>query len=518
MPARPLAGGHRRYEALPSESDALNQAATTRPRAVARLLAWLNWPLVVLLSLAGALLAGAYVYAMVPVRFTSEASLLLNDQPDTITSLLSLPQGKDAAASPALVGMLGPSSAAQRFEQLVRSRALRRELVQRHGLARRFGTTDRQAEDLLRSAIDVRMLGRGGALVGGSGVGMAVTATFAAGPRLDLWLKRPVPFRTDEARDLSAKVANEAVAFLDTYTTTSSVGQARDTLAFVEKRRQTAAAALARTEERLRKLQQRHRFLSPESTITERSAEVTSLQEAHQEATVQVRDSSAALRAVRARLPAETTLRVESQVTSRNPMIVKLESELLDLQSRLDEYRASGATVSHPEVAELQEAVAARQARLKGLTREVQDGLTRGVNPVRDALASRLVELQVTLAGARGREQVLSGQLDRAHRRIASLPPVMQDYARLTRQAQLQSDLLATLVKRLEMARIEERRESSGRFQVLDAAEPPLHKSGPSTVRAALATFLGLLVLLSLANAYRLGWISLEEAPPPDAA
>ena len=82
-----------------------------------RFLGWLTWPRVVLLSFLGALLVGAYVYTLVPVNYTSDVSILLSDQPDAITSLLVPAQGKDTGASPGLVGMLGPSSASQRFEQ-----------------------------------------------------------------------------------------------------------------------------------------------------------------------------------------------------------------------------------------------------------------------------------------------------------------------------------------------------------------------------------------------------------------
>jgi len=327
-----------------------------------------------------------------------------------------------------------------------------------------------------------------------------------------------VPFQAKDAQDLSAQVANDAVAFLDTYGATSSVKQARDSRIFLEKLQREADDDLAATQQRLVELQEQNRILAPDEKAREVSGQVTALTEAHNQALVQVRDGESSLEAVRKRLPVQAALRVEREVTARNPMIVKLEGELLDLEAQAQTLLAGGALPTHPDVAALQDAIKAKRAQLSQVAADVQEQVSRGTNPVRDALTGKLVEQEVALAGARSREQVLKDQLAVARVEMAELPPIMREYADLTRQAQTQGELAASIAKRVKNARIEEQREDSGRFQMLDPAEPPLHKAGPSTVRSMAIAFLVLLVILGLANAYQLGWISLEDDTQPNGS
>jgi len=506
---------------LDSERQAADRArAGPAPvRLLHQVLDRLSWAAVLLLSLAGAFVVGAYVYLLVPVSFTSQATVLFNDQPDVIASLQLLTPGAsggDARNTAGAIGMLGGgSSAAQRFEELVRSRKLRRQLTERHGLAQRFGVSPKEAEAELQQAISVKALGKGSVLGGGGGVGMAIGVTCAAGPRLPVWLGHRVAFKTPEAQTMSAEMANDIVAFLDSYTTDTSIQQARKTRVFVEKRTQKVEAELAQTEARLLALQRQYSLLSPETKAAQLAEEIKALTEVEAQSRVLEQNSAESVRVLRGQLPREATTRIEQTVTARNPLIEKLEGELLDLRARLESEVAGGKLLNHPDLVGLQKDISGKQAQLRQVSHDVQGLVTRGVNPVHDALSGKLVEQMVLWAGSRAGARIAGSRLARAESRMQALPPVAQEYVHLQRQAQTQGELLAALQKRLEMARIEEQRENSGKFQVLDAAEPPLRKSGPSSTKAALAAFVGLLFLLGIGRAYRLGWIALEERESP---
>jgi len=493
---------------------------TAPVRLACCLLDRLSWLAIVGLSFAGAIVVGAFVYLCMPINFTSQASILFNDQPDVIASLQLLAPsngGSDVRSAASALGMLGGGGASmsQRLEELVHSRRLRRDIVERFRLAERYHGNTKAAEEALKDAIDTRPLGKGSLLIMGASVGMVVSATCQAGPRLAIMLRRPVPYRPEEARKISADLANEVVNFLDRFTTESSIQQARKARDFVEKRTKTAEADLARTESRLLALQRQYRILTPEAKVEELSDEVKTLTELEAQARVQASNSAESLRVLRRQLPREATTRIEQTVTARNPLILQIETELIGLQARLQDETAGGKLETHPDIVTLRQAVQAKQAQLRSVTREVQETVTRGMNPVHEELAVQMVGQVVQLAGAEAGAQLAATRVAQAEARMSNLPPVARDYIHLERQAQLQGDLLGALQKRLEIARLEEQRENSGKFQVLDAAEPPLRKTGPSTSKAALVAFVGLLFVLGLGRAMRLGWIALAEAEAP---
>jgi uncharacterized protein involved in exopolysaccharide biosynthesis len=80
----------------------------------------------------------------------------------------------------------------------------------------------------------------------------------------------------------------------------------------------------------------------------------------------------------------------------------------------------------------------------------------------------------------------------------------------------VQRELVLTLARRLEIAQIEEERQKSGKLQILDKAEPPRRKSGPSGVKSALATFILLTMLLGMAWGGWRGWLTLHDESEGD--
>src|SRR5262249_16247747 len=88
---------------------------------------------------------------------------------------------------------------------------------------------------------------------------------------------------------------------------------------------------------------------------------------------------------------------------------------------------------------------------------------------------------------------------DQAWLSIDQAPDIKLRYARLQREAQVQNKLYALLAQQLEQAKIDEARDETTAFQVIDRAIPPERKFGPKrTLIVLLATVASLFVVVGL--------------------
>lgn len=498
---------------VPSEDMVANEApaAPGRFSSLRRFQQWLTPGRVLGLSALCALLAGAHVYLLQPVIYTSKASLLLNEQPDAISSL----QAQIVAGS--LGGMTGlgaiTPTALQRFEPILRSRKFSNQLEKRYGLSKRYHVDAEEVHRQLRKSIALKTFGASGILSGATAVGMEIAVSCPAGPRLRVWLRQPVPFTVAEARKTSAAIANDALTFLDQYTAKSSVTQAQNTSQFLEKRVATVQERLDTTAGELTALQRDYRLLTPESRTDEISTQLKAVTEDYAGAQASIQEGQAALQKIRSRLPAETVTRTERAVLARNPAITQIETDQIALEAKLQSELSSGKLANHPDVRALREAIEANRKKRDSLAQSVQQQIDTGANPVYDALVQKQLEAEIATAAAVARGAIARRSLAALEQQLRALPPVARRYVELSRQVAMQTELLGTLTKRLEMARIEEQRQAGGKFQVLDEAQPPLRKSGPSTTRTAVMVFLLVGALLSLIYVHRLGLFDpVEEA------
>jgi uncharacterized protein involved in exopolysaccharide biosynthesis len=262
---------------------------------------------------------------------------------------------------------------------------------------------------------------------------------------------------------------------------------------------------LEETEDRLEELQTGYRLIDPDSKAGQLIHQTEATSQAWAEATALVEGLGHSLETARAQLAHEDAMRIAQEVTARNPVIAKLEEELANLETELARDLEAGKSRLHPDVEQTEAAINSIKRQLGEVEKEVRQQVLHQTNPTYDTLMSKVIGLEVELAGSRARKATYSAQLAEVEAEIAQLPPVIREYVGLSRQRQLQAELLRTLATRLELAAIEEQRESSGKFQVLDRAVPPLRKSGPSSMRSAGVAFVLLFVALSMICAYQRG-------------
>ncbi len=483
------------------------EPAIQQPSRLLRFLDWLQWQRLLLLSLAAGIVVGGYVFLMVPVRFSARASVLLSEQPDIATSLGLLAASGVAPRVTLGAFNLNGTGALQRLQATLTSTSLRAELLKRHHLVQVPGLTEGGAMRWLNSATKIQTLGTG--LVPGvgglGGVGLAVQVTCPSTSRIRSWLGAPRPFTPRQAKELCAALADDYLVLLDQYMTRLNVETARDARVFVEQRKQEAEAKLKGTEDRLLTLQSHYQLVEPGSKVSQLLDLMKGATQAQTQAAAEVDSATRALEVARRRLTTEQADRISEEITLRNPVLIDLEEKLAQLRLDLAAALASGKSAEHPDVVALRSAVRSAEEQRSAVAQEVRQQLTVGPNPVYDATAGKVADLEVSLAGARARQARYGAILARWEAEAEQLPPMARQYTRLSRERDMQSDLLVTLSKRLEMAIIQEQAETSGRFQVLDTAVPPEKKSGPSSVRSALGAFLFVALLLAAGWAWRRG-------------
>jgi len=395
------------------------------------------------------------------------------------------------------------------LQEIARSRRVRGELARAHKLEERLKLDREESLRWLDDHTQVEAIGQVGPV--SSGVGLRITVTCPGTSRLKRWWHLRGTFTTEEAKRLCADLANELAAALDQYSTQVSVTTARETREFVARRKVEVEKELGATEKRLQELQIRHRFLDPEQKAGALLDQTKTVVTAYAQAQAQIASLEAAVGSGRRKLSKEEVMRVMAEVKEHNPVLLTLEDKLAQMRLELAMARAEGKSPEHPEVLSLQSAIKEAEAQEHSVTGQILSQCTRQANPIHDEILTKMVGNEVMLAGAQAEKKVLAAQLSKALAEESDLPPVVRQYVQLKRRWSLQTELVMTLAKRLELAQIEEERQRSGSFSVLDEAVAPLRKSGPSSSKSALATFILLNVVLGLAWGCRRGWLIIHE-------
>ncbi len=434
----------------------------------------LHWWHVVVLSLLGGFVAGVVVYSIWPGSYQATSSLLLNDQADVVAKLL--PQSSTVTAE----------SEQDRLWAILGSREIRDRLVKKYKLGEKLAMDDDWAAEILSHMTRIQPLG--------GGLSIAVTWQGSRNPGLALG----APLSMEEARQLCAQLANGYLAELESYLAETGLQQAGNNREFVAKAKEELATELQESEDRLQELQTQYHLLDPSDKALRIVDRIKAAQQALADASAQADDVTSSLGIARGQLQDVDALHIAKVVKLRNPVITQLEQKLAELRIDMATELAHGKTDVHRDVAQIQAAIDNIEQQVQEVQQETRQELSQANNPVYDGLVSKVVELEIGLAGARARQAKHAALLAAARGRLAELPPVAREYATLKRQQQVQSELMASLTQSLALALIEEQRAKTGsKFTVLDTAVPPVLRSGPPTLVCAAITFVVIFIVLS---------------------
>jgi polysaccharide chain length determinant protein (PEP-CTERM system associated) len=187
-------------------------------------------------------------------------------------------------------------------------------------------------------------------------------------------------------------------------------------------------------------------------------------------------------------------------------------SRIAETQANLDDLRLK-FTERHPEVRALEETLkelkARHQAELDALKRgDTSAAASAGLatNPVYQSLQLQLNQANVEIAALRGELGDHRSSEAELRKLVNTAPEVEAEFARLTRDYDVEKAQYTALVERLEKAKLAENAADTGivEFRIINPPNVPLKPSSPSRKLLTLAVFvaaivasLGLAVVLS---------------------
>jgi uncharacterized protein involved in exopolysaccharide biosynthesis len=438
----------------------------------------LYWWHILVLSLLGAALVGLVVYLAAPGTYTASSSLLLSQYGSPLTPMLHGNQP---------TGMEADSAVQERMWAILNSRQVRANLVTKHNLSEVYHVDEQFAGEMLARMTELQQLG--------GGLTVSVRCSGYHVPRMSLW----ADLNMEGARQLCAALANGYVTELEKYLTESSLQQASANREFIESAMAELSKQLGDSEQRLEQLRASHRLLAPDDKALQLVDRAKAAEQAHANSSAEAADLASALSKARAQLKQVEPLHVSGVTEQRNPVIGQLEAKLAELRTEMATHLSSGKTVEHRDVAQLQAAIVSVEQQLRQMEQETRKEQSKTSNPAYDGLVSRVLELESSLAGARARQTTDRALLNEAKSALDELPPVAREYATLTRQQEVHSELMASLTEAQSVAMIQEQHaQAGGKFSVLDTAVPPSRRAGPPVLLSAGIAFCVVFIGLSL--------------------
>lgn len=443
-----------------------------------------SWWGILLISILASLLVGAVVALFWPSTFTATNSFFVSDPADLLGTML-----KDPAASAAGLpdaSKLKPSQ--ERLAAILSSRQLRAQLVEKHGLAQKFGRDPVEAGEILDRMVKITPIGQ---------EGFRIDVTCRGYSRLRTVLGHTLA--REEARQLSAALANDYVSDLQTYVTDAAVTEASRKREFIETAKHQVLSQLGVAESGIQRLQTRHDLLDPASQAALIGDRVKTLEAAQAEALAKVTESQSSAQKARGQLGRVDAMRVSSIVEMRNPVIGDLESKLAQLRVSLATQEAQGKTPENADVVQILSAIQSTQRQLDQVKEEVHKEVAQGANPTYEKLTGEVVDYEVALSGARARAKTTTALLRQARAQMASLPPVARRYSSLKQDQDVQYAALAALKQSLAVAMVQEQQSKHvGEFRQLDKAVPPPDLNGPPILMSMLITFGAMMCYMGL--------------------
>ncbi len=443
-----------------------------------RLLERFTWLHVLIISLIGGALVGVAVHFMQPGTFTTTTSVLLNDRPDILATVVS---GAGASGS-------SPISL-ERLKAILVSRALRERVADELSLTDKMGLGKADVIEALMGMTTVKSIGE-------DGLSVTVTVGGYAAPHYAI-LGTPLDF--EAARQLCAQIANAYITELTEYLRDVSGETAHRTREFLQKRHDDLRDELDAIEDRMQSLRAQYELLDPESKAARLSERIRTLEQARADAAAEASAAAGSLETAEAELHATDARRVASAVETRNPVIASLEQELARLRIDLATQLAAGKTAQNRDVVQVQSSIDSIEGQMAALEEKVTKEVGEQANPLYDEAVKRAIELRIQLAGARARGLETESLLAAARGQMAEMPAVAREYVEIQRRQQVQSEQLASVERALWLAEFDQARTETGApFTILDRATAPDDRKGPATLLAGLIAFAALMVLQGL--------------------
>jgi succinoglycan biosynthesis transport protein ExoP len=288
-----------------------------------------------------------------------------------------------------------------------------------------------------------------------------------------------------------------AQAYRD-YTLERNQAEAERARSFVEGRIAVVGRQLQEAEDRLEEFRSQHGIAAANEATTQLTARIEALAEQHRRAGAEVAALSAQRKALSSRLAEEPSETV-TETVGANPALVQLQQERIELENSRAELLATHEPTSR-RVAQIDRQIEAIDERIaEEEDREVTEEV-RATNPVHQDLTRELATTASAVDAAAAREQALGGTLREEEARLAQMPAIEVELARLQREVQAQEGTYSTLLATLEDLKIAEASKLPSADLISSEVPTPTEPIRPQPRRNLLVS-IGLGILLGLLTA-----------------
>ncbi len=436
-------------------------------------------------------LALTLLAAMMPTpRYVSESSLLVRLGHEYVYLADPSESGGNGGAT-AL--MFDRTEALSAETEILASRDLIREVVQRIGLGRLYPSLARQKEDPRRPRIDQAV----------ERFRQSLDAHLLKGATvIQLSFSHPDPAVAQAA--LQALVAT----YLDRRRAVFSDDQVR----FLSGQAEAAGQRLRRAEQRLAQFKQAHGIVDYPQQLALLLQQGNELEVRLNEASQLAGTAAArakALKRLAERTPANL---VQFRETLGDPQVPR---QLLELQLKEQGLR-SRYLDDNPLVLNAQKDVATAQSFIEGQRQAPPTTVRTGRNPVREAAELDLLRASSDESALAGSRKALQERLDALRKRAGELMRQQSQLDALSREQKLLEDSQASFARRLEAARAAEARDQKQRtsVSVLQSANRPLQAKSLRLPILAIGLVLSLgaaLLVAFVSEALRRGFAGPEQ-------
>ncbi len=315
-----------------------------------------------------------------------------------------------------------------------------------------------------------------------------------------------------QSRDLSAQIANKLAELYVEESRERSVRAAETAASELEAQIAEVQSELADKEDAVRDFKMTAGVADLPTELATYTGLLATL--AGEEATASA-DSISSQRMAdqyRTLLRRESQTQVTATTVARNPVVAQLEADLTTLELERAGMAATRG-LEHPEVKRLDQRIAQAREELSRAVSTVVESEVQGLNPVYADLASSLASAEATARASQARQAALQSLLADQQRRMAAMPKIQTELARLERDAQITAQVYERLSQQCHELRIQEAMVTPS-VEVVTEATPPLRPARPNAmVNLAIGLLLGLLfaamavgIAESMDDAIRTSW------------
>ncbi len=269
---------------------------------------------------------------------------------------------------------------------------------------------------------------------------------------------------------------------------------------FLDKRIEESKQESDEAEQRLADFSRERKMYSPDEQVKAAIEQMTAFDKALADIEVRKKSLQAEIAAAEEKL-SEQKMKSKMYQVSDNAIVQELRAQIVAKQVELVGLEQI-YTEKHPSVKQAQKALQALQMSLNEEVAASVDSHSVTLNSTQADLLKRYTLATVNLAVAEVGAEKLEEQRAKKEAEVGQLPDEILEYARLSRDAHIKSEVYLNLVKQSEQTRIQEAMESMD-IQIVDPANLP-YEDKPVFPKKALFAAIGFVIGVLLSMGYGL--------------